>query len=65
MSRFDIICFKLILVFAGLVIVAVEVCLLAGELLTGISGSHPAWLRGLVLVAGLVIVVLALRVKRR
>ena len=65
MSRFDITFCKLILVLAGMLIVAVELCLLLDELLTGVSGSFPAWMRGLILVAGLLIVMLALRVRRR
>ena len=65
MSRFDITFCKLILVLAGMLIVVVELCLLLDELFTGVGGSYPAWVRGLILVAGLLIVILALRVRWR
>ena len=65
MSRFDIISCKLILVIAGMLIVVAELCLLLHELYTGASGSNVAWARCLFLVAGLLILVFALRVRRR
>ena len=64
MSRLDIIICKLILVIAGMLIVAAELCLLVHGLLTGIDGNTVS-ARALFLVAGLLLVTLALRVRRR
>jgi len=59
MRLFDIISCKVILVLAGLVIVLAEVCLLVYGLLTG---AEAIWMsvRGLVLISGLLVIVLAL-----
>ena len=65
MNRFDITFWKAILILAGMLIVAAEICLLLHGLLTGFSGSEAAWARLLFLVAGFLLVVLALRLKRR
>ena len=65
MSRLDIIFCKLILILAGMLIVVAELCLLLDALCTGSCGSNLAWARGLFLVAGLLIVVLGIRVRQR
>jgi uncharacterized membrane protein YhaH (DUF805 family) len=67
MSRLDITFCQLILVGGGLIIIVVELCLLADELLTGASFGFPAWARCLGLLAGLalIVAVLAVRVKRK
>ena len=64
MLQFDIITCKVLLVLAGVVLILAEVCLIAYSLAAGIEGPFPAWVRGLVLVAGLLVIILALRVQR-
>lgn len=64
MSRFDITCCKLLLIVGGMVLVLAELCLLLDAVLTGTAAS-PVLSRALLLVAGLLVVVLALRVQRR
>ena len=67
MSRLDIRFCQLILIGGGLIIIIAELYLLLDELFTGASYGFPAWARGLILVAALVliVVVLAVRVKRK
>lgn len=63
MSRFDITGCKLILALAGMVLVFAEICLLLDAVLFGATGG-TLLARVLILVAGLLVVVLALRVRR-
>ena len=65
MTQIDIICIRLIIVLTGMRIVVAELCLLLDALLTGSGGSRLAWARGLFLVAGFLVAVLALRVRQR
>ena len=65
MTRLDIMFCKIILVGGGLIIIIAELCLLLDELFTGASYGFPAWARGLILVAALVMIVAVLSVRRK
>ena len=63
MDKLDIRFCKLILIGAGLVIIAAELYLLADQYLTGFQGLFPAWAKVLIVAGGLGVILLALAAK--
>ena len=62
MTQFDIRFWKLIVIGGGVIIAVAELCLLGHEWISGCPGAFPAWVRGLVVLGGLGVAIMAMRV---